>query len=59
MYTKEQIEKGMLSSPQIETPLRKWQRRLEVALTSEAKQKARAKIREYSREYNVKTGKHK
>lgn len=50
-YTKEQIEKGMLSNVQTETNLRKWQRRLIVALTEEAKQKCRSKIKEYERIY--------
>ena len=52
-YEQQQIELNKKIIPVIstETKLRKWQRRLIVALTNEEKQKCRAKIREYSNEY--------
>jgi hypothetical protein len=50
-YEKQQQELNKLVMPIIETEtlLRKWQRRLLVALTDEEKQKCKAKIKEYER----------
>lgn len=49
--TKEEIEGKIFDNIATETPLRKWKRRLIVALTDEEKQKCRAKIKEYEGEY--------
>ena len=50
-YERQQQELNKLVMPAIETEtlLRKWQRRLLVALTDEEKQKCKAKIKEYER----------
>jgi hypothetical protein len=48
MYTAKEIKEGLLISPKLE-PLRRWKRRLIVALTDEEKQKCKAKIKEYER----------
>jgi hypothetical protein len=50
-YERQQQELNKLVMPIIETEtlLRKWQRRLLVALTDEEKQKCKAKIKEYER----------
>lgn len=51
--TEEQIKKMMMPNVSTETPLRKWERRLLVALTDEAKAKCKAKIKEYSKKKEV------
>ncbi|RQV93687.1 MAG: hypothetical protein EH224_11940 [Calditrichaeota bacterium] len=50
-YERQQQELNKLVMPIVETEtlLRKWQRRLLVALTDEEKQKCKAKIKEYER----------
>lgn len=50
-YTKKQIKEKMLDPINLENPLRKWQRRLIVALTDEERQKCKAKIKEYEKVY--------
>ena len=47
----QQLNKLVMPIVETETLLRKWQRRLLVALTDEEKQKCKAKIKEYEREY--------
>lgn len=42
-----EIRKKMIPVINTETDLRRWQRRLIVALTTEEKQKCKAKIKEY------------
>jgi hypothetical protein len=48
-FTAKEIENAMLQNIETETPLRKWKRRLLVALTDETKQKCKSKIKEYSK----------
>jgi hypothetical protein len=48
-FTAKEIKNAMLENIETETPLRKWERRLLVALTDEAKAKCKAKIKEYSK----------
>jgi hypothetical protein len=52
-YKEQEKELNKLVIPifETETLLRKWQRRLLVALTDEEKQKCKAKIKEYERVY--------
>lgn len=50
-YTASQIRKKLLMPINLENPLRKWERRLIVALTDEEKQKCKAKIKEYEKVY--------
>lgn len=50
MYTEKEIKAGLLVSPKLES-LRRWKRRLIVALTDEEKQKCKAKIKEYEGKY--------
>jgi hypothetical protein len=51
-YTEKQIREKMLMPVFLENPLRKWKRRLIVALTEDEKQKCKAKIKEYERIYD-------
>lgn len=51
-YTAKEIRKNLLMPINLENPLRKWQRRLLVALTDEERQKCKAKIKEYKRIYD-------
>jgi len=50
--TRKEIESKILDNIATETQLRKWQRRLIVALDDTEKQKCKAKIKEYERIYN-------
>lgn len=45
------LKSKLIPNISTETPFRKWERKLIVALTPEARQKALAKMKEYSNEY--------